>query len=696
MVDQQGLNTWKVDAKAMVQAAGGRWRPLKDLLAMQQAAAKYAEQEAPGGPPTVLPLIPPPPRGEKLRPPTARSQPDPVPAPVIDEPSPFPILAEPASVNLEVAVPEPVIDEGPSLDEGPPISPTDFSEDASASPLPDALSTAEPPALAFVEPEPEAWADEPAILAGDATSPPSTTAAEDGTATDDEMVSFPETEPTSEADAWDPEPSQWQDAVEAPAISARGGVQSLADDPTARFQHAGEVPTYGAASAKHSPAPSDHRPTYTPMEPGFEEDDDLFKPRTIVIDERLVSAANVFGTFLSRTLDFLVGAYERVRQALSDWGAARAARRAAAPPPPSPITALRLETDEPPPVVEEAPVVPEAAPTQVIAEDPSWSRDEDEPQRPTVAEEVPVSALKPLDDEAPTGLDVGKHIDRLGDTVSAWAQAIRERVEDLRPSFEAPPPPPPSEAEAPHISYEAPRKPVVPPPPVSELPVLRLAKIEEPEEPQDVYEETASESRFPAVWPWMKRIAWTAVLVAGGFAAYQGWESWYPKATDLSSAAFTEVSRYAQTREQRERQRRALKESTEQLPHLAPHTIQLVLNQSPNVVPDPPEVFQAASNAVDRGVSALSPEERQELKTLNREVLRALSPAERARVREYDDVRARRMPFAFEDKTALDLYARGARTLPEESRERLQALVGKAVASGLTSPTVDPAPKQPN
>jgi len=50
-------------------------------------------------------------------------------------------------------------------------------------------------------------------------------------------------------------------------------------------------------------------------------------------------------------------------------------------------------------------------------------------------------------------------------------------------------------------------------------------------------------------------------------------------------------------------------------------------------------------------------------------------------------VRARRATFAFEDRSALERYARGARALPPESRERLQALYGKAVAAGLALPT---------
>ena len=149
----------------------------------------------------------------------------------------------------------------------------------------------------------------------------------------------------------------------------------------------------------------------------------------------------------------------------------------------------------------------------------------------------------------------------------------------------------------------------------------------------------------------------------------------------------SEVSKYVQSREQKQRERRALQEATEQLPHLAPDTVRLVLSRSPTGVLDPPEVFQAACNAADRGVSALTPEEAQELNALRSALLDALSPAEGERVREYDDVRARRAPFAFEDQSALELFARGARALPSDSRERFQTLVGKAIAAGLGRPT---------
>jgi len=63
-----------------------------------------------------------------------------------------------------------------------------------------------------------------------------------------------------------------------------------------------------------------------------------------------------------------------------------------------------------------------------------------------------------------------------------------------------------------------------------------------------------------------------------------------------------------------------------------------------------------------------------------------LRPTERERLREYDRVRGRRPPFAFESRGALEIVARGARALSEADRERLQALTGKAVAAGLGAP----------
>ncbi|MGE5127346.1 MAG: hypothetical protein ACM3PV_13720, partial [Betaproteobacteria bacterium] len=111
------------------------------------------------------------------------------------------------------------------------------------------------------------------------------------------------------------------------------------------------------------------------------------------------------------------------------------------------------------------------------------------------------------------------------------------------------------------------------------------------------------------------------------------------------------------------------------------------LSANDNRVLEPPEVFQLAEEAADRGQSALTAAEAAELRTLQRELLDHLRPPERARLAEYDRARASRVVFPFENPPALELVARGARALPARSRERLQQLLGKAVAAGLGVPT---------
>jgi hypothetical protein len=117
-VDHDGLRTWLLDDKAMVQPAGSRvWRPLRETLTLLErerdrervaAAARRPEPErvepTPSRPPsTVLPLVPPPPRVAAEPPPRAAE-----PAPrVVAEPE-EPHVVEPAAwVAAEPAPPAP-------------------------------------------------------------------------------------------------------------------------------------------------------------------------------------------------------------------------------------------------------------------------------------------------------------------------------------------------------------------------------------------------------------------------------------------------------------------------------------------------------------------------------------------------------------------------------------------------------------
>jgi hypothetical protein len=174
----------------------------------------------------------------------------------------------------------------------------------------------------------------------------------------------------------------------------------------------------------------------------------------------------------------------------------------------------------------------------------------------------------------------------------------------------------------------------------------------------------------------------TAALLAAGALAVQNWETWLPRAEELGRMAMTEVER----QNRNEELERALREATEQLPHLAPETIRLILSASPSGALDPPEIFRVASDAADRGRPALTPGEAAELKALRSQLLDKVLRAQRERVDEYDRTRARRAVFPFEDRAALDVTVSGFRKIPQPSQERLQTLLGKAIAAGLARP----------
>jgi len=132
--------------------------------------------------------------------------------------------------------------------------------------------------------------------------------------------------------------------------------------------------------------------------------------------------------------------------------------------------------------------------------------------------------------------------------------------------------------------------------------------------------------------------------------------------------------------------------AAEQLPHLAAETVQLVMSRSEFGPLEPPEVLRRAQAAADQGRSALTEDEAQELAALRSAVLAPLRRADRDRVRAYDRVHTGRELMPGEDAKVLGLVARGARALPPPRRERLRALLGKAVAAGLGPPARPPAP----
>jgi hypothetical protein len=230
-----------------------------------------------------------------------------------------------------------------------------------------------------------------------------------------------------------------------------------------------------------------------------------------------------------------------------------------------------------------------------------------------------------------------------------------------------------------------------PPAHASQLPALHFAAADEEGEPEDVYE---GNSVLGVIWLWVKRLVLIGGLVAGAVVAANTWPTWLPVATQIGLGLFTKIDEYAHperakapaVKDEKQQQREAARQrASDQLPYLSPETIQLVMSGSLWSVLDPPEVFSRAYSAARRGSPSLTRPEAEELKSLETALLAALRPAERQRVREYDRARLQRATLPAEDREMADVFARGARALPTQSRERLQTLFGKAVAAGLAS-----------
>ena len=126
-----------------------------------------------------------------------------------------------------------------------------------------------------------------------------------------------------------------------------------------------------------------------------------------------------------------------------------------------------------------------------------------------------------------------------------------------------------------------------------------------------------------------------------------------------------------------------------QLPHLSTDVVQLVIAHGGPALPDPPEVFRRAWVAANRGASALSETDAEELRSTKKAVLFSLRPAERDRVRAYDRVSVSVDLLVLEDGKVMALFTRGVRALSPARRERLQALLGKAITSALAPPVVE-------
>ncbi len=297
--------------------------------------------------------------------------------------------------------------------------------------------------------------------------------------------------------------------------------------------------------------------------------------------------------------------------------------------------------------------------------------------RPRVPDDgMPIIPFKPRDDEEPAEeelqeLDLIEEKEPVRIHIPPAAQHLIDRASSWLTRVTAPRPPRP--------------EPLKPPPPLSELPSLRLAPLEADRGPRH---------------PWPKRQLLIVAAVLGGLGLVATTLAWLPrlewftgKARPVAPAPATTPTPEAQAPLPPE-----LQIAAEQLPHLAPETIQLVASTiALGRPPDPPEVFRRAGVAANRGASTLTEDEARELRSLKSAVVGALRPLDRERVLAYDRVTVGRDLMLGEDARVLRLYASGVRALSTPRRERLQVLLGKTIAAALvrSAPRTDAAPPAP-
>ena len=250
------------------------------------------------------------------------------------------------------------------------------------------------------------------------------------------------------------------------------------------------------------------------------------------------------------------------------------------------------------------------------------------------------------------------------------------------------PPEPPAVSVAPLTPRPSPRETV--PPPTGELDVVPFVGGTEPRPAEDLYEEEGSADLLGTAWAWTKSLLLLGVAAAIVVFAVVNWRTWFPTAAELGEATFTEVDRVAKSGERAEQLQQAVDAAVPELPHLGPETIRLVLSSNPTGLPVPSEAFRIAGDAADRGLGTLTVGEANELEDLRVRLRDGLGPLEREQLEGYAQTRARRIVFPAEHAHALALVARGTRTLPPESRTRLQALLGKAIAAGIGSRRLPP------
>jgi hypothetical protein len=236
-----------------------------------------------------------------------------------------------------------------------------------------------------------------------------------------------------------------------------------------------------------------------------------------------------------------------------------------------------------------------------------------------------------------------------------------------------------------------------PPQPVSDVPVIKLAELNEPKPETDEFDDgpmSGVSDGLATGFAWVKSVTVTAILLVVIYLLVTNYKAWFPQAMATTMRLFAGMddlkARYAPPQASRE----ALQAATEQLPQLTQPTIETVMARSGSSAPQPTEVFRRAAEAAAKGKAALAPTASGELDSHMAALLGTLNEGEAERLRRYmDRVAAGEAMLPYEDNEAMWLTARGARRLPAERLTRIQQLNAQAITIGLGP---KPAPEEPS
>ncbi|HUG53259.1 MAG TPA: hypothetical protein VMR21_06645 [Vicinamibacteria bacterium] len=307
-----------------------------------------------------------------------------------------------------------------------------------------------------------------------------------------------------------------------------------------------------------------------------------------------------------------------------------------------------------------------------------------------LAEAVPLAPLPTAARVAPTAADpaatplpappleiwpiVTRAVERMLRPLPGWVDGLIGRVQRWTAA--------PAAGHAAAPSPEPDRQVALPPPPLRDLPVLRF----KPTEDEPATDRTVSpRGRGRAGRRWEVRALMASGLAGLAVVAFSTRSMWMPGPGPRGAPgrAVSPLPPAPPSMPEASPLPKEVLSAVDQLPHLSPETIQLVMARSERGLPDPAEVFRRAHAAASRGAALLGAEEAEELRGLRGSVLATLRRRDADRVRAYDRMSPVRDLLVSEDARVLALFARGVRTLAPDRRQRLQALLGKAVAADL-------------